>query len=195
MCTAFPCSDYYRSSVPPRRHQPATGLPADQLAAGREGHCRDGSHVHSWTVRRDRRPAMPLQHRHGYAAGIHRGLRAGDITQPQSSPPQHASARCNPALIRQVQAGGCLLRSVQPLVPHVHLSVSLAGPRPSGSADPSRRRQGCFHPPSRPGDQAALSFCAPAATGPRPCAPDYKTPESNSAGVNRCDTLPLSAGV
>ena len=69
---------------------------------------------------------------------------------PKSSPPQHAGARCNPALIRQVRAGGLLLRSVQPLVPHVRLSVSLAGPGPSGSAGPSRRCQGCFHPPPRP---------------------------------------------
>lgn len=30
-------------------------------------------------VRRGRRPAMPLQHRHGYAADLHRGLPVGDI--------------------------------------------------------------------------------------------------------------------
>ena len=46
MWSAFPTSDYYGSSAPPRRHQPTTGLPADQLAAGREGDRRDGSHVH-----------------------------------------------------------------------------------------------------------------------------------------------------
>jgi hypothetical protein len=86
MRPAFPASDYYGSSVPPRRHQPTTGLPADQLAAGREGDRRDGSHVHSRTLRRGRRPAMPLQHRHGYAAALRRGLPAGDITQPRSSP-------------------------------------------------------------------------------------------------------------
>ena len=63
----------------------------------------------------------------------------------------------------------CLLRGVQPLVPHVHLSVSLAGPGPSGSAGPSRRCQGCFHPPPRPRDQAALSFNAPAATSTWRC--------------------------
>ena len=27
MYTAFPCSDYYGSSAPLRRHRPATGLP------------------------------------------------------------------------------------------------------------------------------------------------------------------------
>ena len=42
-----------------------------------------------------------------------------------------------------------LLRGVQSLVPHVHLSVLLAGPGPSGGADPSRRCRGCFRPPRR----------------------------------------------
>jgi hypothetical protein len=32
---------------------------------------------------------MPLQHRHGYAAGIHRGLPTGDITRSRSSPDHH----------------------------------------------------------------------------------------------------------
>ncbi len=35
MWPTFPASDYYGSSVPPRRHQPTTCLPADQLAADR----------------------------------------------------------------------------------------------------------------------------------------------------------------
>ena len=46
MRSAFPTSDYYGPSAPPLRHRPATNLPADQLAAGREGNRRDGSHVH-----------------------------------------------------------------------------------------------------------------------------------------------------
>ena len=37
-----------------------------------------------------RRPAMPLRHRHGYAADLHRGLPTGDITQPRSSPPRQS---------------------------------------------------------------------------------------------------------
>ncbi len=32
---------------------------------------------------------MPLRHRHGYAADLHRGLPTGDINQPQSSPHLH----------------------------------------------------------------------------------------------------------
>jgi hypothetical protein len=46
MWPAFPSSDYYGPYVPPRWYEPATGLPADQLAAGRGGDRRGGSHVH-----------------------------------------------------------------------------------------------------------------------------------------------------
>ena len=35
---------------------------------------------------------MPLQHRHGYAAGLHRGLPAGEANRPRSSPPGDAVA-------------------------------------------------------------------------------------------------------
>ena len=166
MWPAFPTSDYYRSSAPSHRRQPAMRFPAGQLAATREGDRRDGSHVHSRTVRRGRRPAMPLQHRHGYAAGLHRGLPTGDITRPGSSPTGHAVGHADRvrAAIQPRSARlelVALLRGVQPLVPHVRLSVSLAGPRPSGGADPSRRCQGCFRSPPHPRNQAALSFTGP----------------------------------
>ena len=49
----------------------------------------------------------------------------------------------------------------------LHLPVSLAGPGPSGGADPSRRCRGCSHPHLRPQAQAAPSFKWPAATGQR----------------------------
>ena len=92
-------------------------------------------------------------------------------TSPSPGVPrtQRAGARCDPAQIRQVRAGGLLLRSVQPLVPHVHLSVLLAGPGPSGSAGPSRRCQGCFHPPLRPDGSGCPQLHRPAATGRRRC--------------------------
>lgn len=184
MWPAFPASDYYGSSAPPRRHQPATGLPADQQDAGRGGDCRDGSHVHCRTVRRGRRPTMPLQHRHDYAADLHRGLPTGDITQPRSSPPDIAVRRAEwvrvadqPRSARFELEG--LLRSVQSLVSHVRLPVLLAGPGPSGSTGPSRRCQGCFRPHPRPGGQAALSFIRSAATDRRRCP--FTTARFNSA--------------
>ena len=91
---------------------------------------------------------MPLQPRHGYAAGFHHGLPASDADQPRSSPPDRSrlGARCRPAQINRVSSWRLLLRGVQPLVSHVRLSVWLAGPGPSGCSGPSRRCQGCFPP-------------------------------------------------
>ena len=77
MYTAFPCSDYYGSSAPLRRHRPATGLPRRD---GRDQ--RSGSHVHSRTLQQGRCPAMPLQPRHGYAAVLHRAKPCGAPSVP-----------------------------------------------------------------------------------------------------------------
>jgi hypothetical protein len=52
----------------------------------------------------------------------------------------------------------------QTLISRVRLLVSLTGPASSGSADASRRCQGCSHPPRHLPDQAALSFDPVAAT-------------------------------
>jgi hypothetical protein len=61
------------------------------------------------------------------------------------------SAHCCPAHIHQIGAGSTL-EGVQPLVHSLRLSISLAGPGPSGSTGPSRRCQGCFPPsPAPPG--------------------------------------------
>ena len=68
-----------------------------------------------------------------------------------------AGVHRSPAHIRQVGAGVSLER-LYTLVPHVHLPVSLGRPESSGSADPSRRCQGCSHPHRRLPAQAALSF-------------------------------------
>ena len=164
MWPAFPASDYYGSSAPPRRHQPATGLPADQLAAGREGGHRGGSHVHSRTARQVRRPTMPLQLRHEYAAGLPHGLPTGDINQSRSSPHDRAGARRNPA-IHQVPAGGSLLRGVHTLV-HCRYTFPSRSPDPDHLTvltRPGFVRAAC-RPPPRPRDQAALNFNRPAAT-------------------------------
>ena len=54
------------------------------------------------------------------------------------------------------------LRGVMTLVPLVHLPVSLAGPRPSDSSDPSRRCRGCLpSSPASPGlDCPQLHYAA-----------------------------------
>ena len=107
---------------------------------------------------------MPLQHRRGYAADLHRGLPTGDITRSRSSRhdenavPVRAATQPISARFELV----ALLRSVQPLVPHVRLSVSLAEPGPSGSADPPRRCRGLL--PTLPG--VSRIRLPPATTGP-----------------------------
>ena len=120
------------------------------------------------TACRVRRPTLPLQPRHGYAAGFRDGLPADDIDQPGSSPRRGADARCRPAQICQIRAGGLLLRGVRTLVSLVHLPVSLAGPGPSDSAGPSRRCRGCLPPiPVRPDGVGRPELPRPAATSRR----------------------------
>src|SRR3954465_7286023 len=77
MSPAFPASDYYGGSPPPRGDR-LTVRPARPDLAGRAaGQPRGGSHVHHLTVRRDRRPAIPRRPRHDYPAALHRGLPPG----------------------------------------------------------------------------------------------------------------------
>ena len=161
------CSDYYGSSVPLRQRRPATDLPRyARLAVAPAGTNGVVSHVHSRTLQRGRCPAMPLQPRHRYSAVVHRGL-PGRRHQPAKefpARPKPAGTRCNPAHICQVGAGGAILRGFRPLVPHVHLLVSLAGPTPSDSAGMSRLCRGCFCLHRCPPDRVAPSFNRSAAT-------------------------------
>ena len=108
------------------------------------------------TGRRGRCPTLPLRYRHEYAAALPRSLPTGDFNRPGSRPPS-ADVHRTPAHIHQIGAGVSLERRYT-LVPHVHLPVSLDGPGSSGSTDPSRRCQGCSHPPRRLPGRAALSF-------------------------------------
>ena len=79
-----------------------------------------------------------------------------------------SGVRCCAAPIRQVRAAG-YLEELSDAVPHVRLSVSLAGPGPSGGTGPSRRCQGCFPPLPPFRAWAALSFNVSAATDTRRC--------------------------
>ena len=93
---------------------------------------------------------MPLRHRHGYAADLHRGLPASDLKPTQEFLTHHLRGQVRTA-IQPLSTGFELagnLRGVMTLVPLVHLPVSLAGPGPSDSSDPSRRCRGCL--PSSP---------------------------------------------
>lgn len=159
MWPAFPTSDYYGSSAPPWQYRSATDLPLGRLMVGRDRDHQNGSHVHYKPARWWRCPAIPLRHRHIYAAVLRRGLPAGGTFRSEEFPALHAGARRNPAQIYQIRAGPMRLRGFMTLVPHVHLPISLAGPAPSGSPGTSRRCRGCC-PPDRhvPVGPAAPSF-------------------------------------
>ena len=95
---------------------------------------------------------MLLQLRYRYAAGFPGSLPAGDINPVRelgrSVIRPRAAAR--PRSTRFEPEGR--LRSFNARVPCVHLPISLAAPRLSGSASPSRRCQGCCPPaPASPG--------------------------------------------
>jgi hypothetical protein len=133
----------------PCRHRP--GWPAGRRSEG-------GSHVHHRPFDGMGAQLFPCRPVHGYPAALHRGPRhhrGAEAVPPGCKEVQRTAI---PAHIHQVRAG-LLLEGVPPLVSAlVHLSVSLAGPGPSGSAGPSRRCQGCSHPSPRPRGQAASSF-------------------------------------
>jgi hypothetical protein len=165
MWTAFPSPDYYAGSAPSDANSRRRACPPAPITnAGRA--TPDGSHVHHQTAQRRRRPAIPLRHRHAYPAALRRGLPAGDMNRPRSRPPPTAGVHRDPAHIRQVRAGG-ILRGVRTLVSHVHLSVSLAGPEPSGSAGPSRRCRGCLPPSPAPPGSGCPQLHQAAATAQR----------------------------
>src|ERR1022692_4122547 len=100
-------------------------------------------------------PALPRQHRHGYAAGLHRGLPTGTPSRLQSQPPLPDGRALHsgpyPPDLSRCHAYGALT-----LVPLVYRLISLAGPGPSGSTKPSRLCQRCFPPsPASPGSDCA----------------------------------------
>ena len=88
MWPAFPTSNYYRPSAPPgaisRRW---TCPPSDPGWVRRAGQPQVGSHVHQQSGRQDRHPAIPLQPRHEYAAGLPRGLPTGYASRLRSHHP------------------------------------------------------------------------------------------------------------
>src|SRR6266498_6165668 len=155
MCTPLACSDYYGHSATTRHHQRTTRLPAAPRRGGRR---RVASHVHHHPV--DEVGAQL------YPGSLARGtpqpfpLASSPATtnrlRSRSPPPRRACTADRPTSARF--GAGTSLTEPHTLVPRVHLLVLLAGPGPSGSADPSRRCQGCSHPCVRLHAQAALSF-------------------------------------
>ena len=173
MWSAFPASDYYGPSAPPHSRRSTVDHARHQPGLGRLARRRwDGSHVHQRFGWQDRRPAMPLQPRHEYAAGLPRGL-PGYAFRLRSHLPTQVGKVCTAARPRSARFEPVPeLEGVQPPVhSRCTLSASLAGPGPSGSAGPSRRCQGRFPPDRRTSTgPAALSFkpgcCDSPAVGP-----------------------------
>ena len=129
------------------------------LIAGRERGGQDPRRFPCslWLARRRRSPTMPLRHRCEYAAVLPRSLPGSSCPPPREFPtePPAGARRLQPRSTRF--RAGAASRGCHTPVPRVLLSVPLAGPEPSGSTGPSRRCQGCSHPPRHHPDQAAPS--------------------------------------
>jgi hypothetical protein len=153
MCVPLTRSDYYGTSAPPDGHQSATNVAHHRTGCPMTGD--RGRFPRSPALDRSgRRPALPRQHRHGYAADLHRGLPTelapgfgvdrrhpsdnGHALHPGPDPP--GSSRHNPY-------GASTTGSLA-----LHLLISLDGPAPSGSSGTSRRCRGRLPPsPAFPG--------------------------------------------
>ena len=151
--SAFPTADYSEGSVPARTRRPTAGLPE----IGRSGPVPTfTTHRSTGWVPRYSPAASPRLPRSSSPWPPH-----GRNVRPPRSCPTRRSERARTADrpgSTRFGAGGSL-EGVPPLVPaFVHLSVSLAGPRPSGSADPLRRCRGCSRPAWRLPGQAAPSL-------------------------------------
>jgi len=159
MWTAFPPSDYYGGSAPPTAFD---GRRACPIRIG-GGPAADGSHVHYRPVDRGGAQLCPC----GLATGTPQSFPVASLpaipTGPRVAVTSTACTAAQPISARLELVDD--LRGFQALVSRVHLSVSLAGPGPSGSAVPSRRCRSCSRPSRRLPARAAPSFSRPAATG------------------------------
>ena len=68
---------------------------------------------------------MPLQPRHDYAAGLHRGLPTGDITQPRSSPPDICSLAAGAQVPNQTSVTGVTSNPSPGAVPRIVRATTL----------------------------------------------------------------------
>lgn len=77
MWQALPTSEYYGDSAPPGTFSRRRACPTGRAGRTSGGRMPGGSHVHYRIDLQGRRPALPPQHRHGYAADLRRGLPPG----------------------------------------------------------------------------------------------------------------------
>ena len=153
MHEAFPRSDYYGPSAPPRGHRLTTSQP-EHRHPWKGWPCGSLAVVPTFTAYRSTGEAP------SYAPATSPRLRRRHSPWPPRPATLTNRGVPNTAVLVRIAdqprstgfelAGD--LRSVKALVPLVRLPVLLAGPGPSGSPDPSRRCRGCLPPsPSSPG--------------------------------------------
>jgi hypothetical protein len=138
-------------------------LPASTQLAARSKQTvpQHGSHVHQIIDWSGRRPALLRQHRHGYAAGLHRGLPTAGTRRLRSR--THSGVRAlhtGPYPPDWSRLRGYEASSTGSLT--LHLLTSLDEPAPSGSTDTARLLgAACHQSPSFP----AIG-CPDASSGP-----------------------------
>jgi hypothetical protein len=168
MWTAFPSPDYYGGSAPCRTHRVTTTLPADVLAARREGQTRQGSHVHCVSI-----GGVGAQLCSGSIAtstpqAFLVASRADVNSRPGSRLPVRGfGVHCSPAQICQIRAGSTITE-VPPLV-HSRYTFPPCSPDPDHLAVLARPGfvRAASHPSQRLLGQAALNFDPAAATAER----------------------------
>jgi hypothetical protein len=162
MCQALPGPEYYGGSAPSRPGQLAAS-PARRARAGRAAPGRTRTVPVFTAIRSSEEEPSYVP------AASPRLPRSTSPWPPGSHSPNHpgvprpvmkgAGARRSRPISARFGAGKSL-RDVTTLVPRVLLSVTLAGPTPSGSANASRLCRGRSRPPRRSPDQAAPSYAA-----------------------------------
>jgi hypothetical protein len=149
------------TAAPPRPDRSTVGAPSPTHPpdAGGQGKIRNGSRVHCGSLNGGGARLCPC----GIAASTPQPFPAASLAahahRRGSSLPTHSRCAPLPAQIHQVRAGAAS-RGCHTPVPHVLLSIPLAGPKPSGSAGPSRRCRGCSHPHRHHPAQTAPSSTA-----------------------------------
>jgi hypothetical protein len=129
MRPAFPTSDYYEGSAPPRGPQPTASLPAPR------GQPRDGSHVHRRPIDGGGAQLFPCSLATSTPQTFLMASAPATKFRRRSRPPR-AGVHCSSAHIRQVGADAAL-EGVQPLVRSRYTFPSRL-PDPSRLAVPAR---------------------------------------------------------
>ena len=156
MWSAFPASDYYGPSAPPRGHRPTTGLPTTTHWVA-EGRSRSGSHVTTsrstgWASSSSPAASPRVRRRHS-SWPPHRLHEPASESLPAIS--THGMRCVRPTSTRWSWR---TLKGVQPLV-HFRFASPSRLPARGRLAVPTRLAcRGCSRPPLRSRGQAAPSF-------------------------------------